>query len=179
MNGRPVQETALILDKIPFGLGEWLGARIQNVYFGNLKKYGLEKSKVKPAIQLMETGKTPVIDIGTVAAIKAGKISVVPDVQSFDKNSVTLASGSKLDVDHVILATGYKSTLDLLIDNMHEWLDPLGYPKGAVGQGYHTGLYFVGFNNYELGGILGTIYKDSDEVVKSLASYFPTEAVTD
>ena len=51
---------------------------------------------------------------------------------------------------------------------MAEWLDDLGYPKGAVGQGYHDGLYFVGFNNYELGGILGTIFKDSEEVCRAL-----------
>ncbi len=168
LNGRPVQETALILDKIPFGLGEWLGAKIQGIYFGDLSKYGLEKSTVRPAVQLMETGKTPVIDIGTVSAIKRGDITVVGDVQKFIEDGVVLSDGTELQVDQVVLATGYRSSVSSLVERMAEWLDDLGYPKGAVGQGYHDGIYFVGFNNYELGGILVTIFKDSEEVCTAL-----------
>ncbi len=168
LNGRPVQETALILDKIPFGLGEWLGAKIQGIYFGDLSKYGLEKSTVRPAVQLMETGKTPVIDIGTVSAIKRGDITVVGDVQKFIEDGVVLSDGTELQVDQVVLATGYRSSVSSLVERMAEWLDDLGYPKGPVGQGYHDGIYFVGFNNYELGGILGTIFKDSEEVCTAL-----------
>lgn len=166
LNGNPVQETALILDKFPFGFGEWLGAKIQGIYFGDLKRYGIEKSKIRPAVQLNTTGKTPVIDIGTVKAIKQGKIKVVGEVNKFNNTGVTLKDGSMLDVDHIIFATGYHSCLDELIENMADFKDPLGYPKGAVGTGYHEGLFFVGFNNYELGGILGTIFSDSETVAK-------------
>jgi len=168
LNGQPVQEAALVLDKIPFGVGQWLGAKIQGIYFGDLKKYGIDKSKIRPAVQLNTTGKTPVIDIGTVKAIKKGKIKVVGEVSKFNNTGVTLKNSDKLDVDHVIFATGYHSCLDDLIENMADFKDPLGYPKGAVGTGYHKGLYFVGFNNYELGGILGTIYTDSETVAKHL-----------
>ena len=166
LNGNPVQETALILDKFPFGFGEWLGAKIQGIYFGDLKRYGIEKSKIRPAVQLNTTGKTPVIDIGTVKAIKQGKIKVVGEVNKFNNTGVTLKDGTMLDVDHIIFATGYHSCLDELIENMADFKDPLGYPKGAVGTGYHEGLFFVGFNNYELGGILGTIFSDSETVAK-------------
>lgn len=168
LNGNPVQETALILDKFPFGIGEWLGSKIQGLYFGNLRKYGIEKSKMRPAVQLNTTGKTPVIDIGTVKAIKQGKIKVIGEVDKFNNNGVALRNGDSLDVDHIIFATGYDSCLDDFIENMSEFKDRLGYPKGAVGTGFHQGLYFVGFSNYELGGILGTIYTDSEIVAKSL-----------
>ena len=169
LNGRPVQETALILDKIPFGIGEWLGAKIQGIYFGNLKKYGIEKSEMRPAVQLNTTGKTPVIDIGTVKAIKSGKVKVVGEISKFNITGVTLKDGNKLDVDHIIFATGYHSCLDDLVENMADFTDQLGYPKAAVGTGYHDGVFFVGFNNYELGGILGTIYSDSETVARALA----------
>jgi cation diffusion facilitator CzcD-associated flavoprotein CzcO len=168
LNGKPVQETALILDKFPFGFGEWLGAKIQGLYFGNLQKYGIEKSKIRPAVQLNTTGKTPVIDIGTVKAIKQGKIKVVGEVAKFKSTGVSFKNDEPLDIDNVIFATGYHSCIDDLIENMNEFKDPLGYPKGAVATGYHKGLYFIGFNNYELGGILGTIYSDSETVLNAL-----------
>jgi len=165
LNGRSVQETALILDKFPFGIGEWLGAKITGIYFGNLSKYGIEKSKVRPVVQLNTTGKTPVIDIGTVKAIKQGRIKVVSEANRFTAKGVMLDNGEELEVDHIIFATGYHSCLDGLIENMVEFKDRLGYPKGAIGSGFHEGLYFVGFNNYKLGGILGTIFSDSEEAL--------------
>jgi indole-3-pyruvate monooxygenase len=168
LNGKPVQETALILDKIPFGIGDWLGAKVQGLYFGNLKKHGIEKSKMRPAVQLSTTGKTPVIDIGTVKAIKQGKIKVVGEVRKFNNCGVTLMSGDDCEVDHIICATGYRSCLEDLIENMSDFTDLLGYPKGPIGTEYHEGIYFVGFNNYELGGILGTIYSDSEIVAQKI-----------
>ncbi|MDX1406607.1 MAG: hypothetical protein R3330_00695, partial [Saprospiraceae bacterium] len=63
---------------------------------------------------------------------------------------------------------GYRSCLEDLIPEMATFLDPMGYPLGPVGTGYHQGLYFVGFDNYKLGGILGTIYHDSLTVVTEI-----------
>lgn len=168
LNGRPVQQTARLLSKLPFGIGDWLGSLVQGVFFGDLSKYGLRRSKVKPSVQIRETAKTPVIDVGTVDAIKSGKITVVGGIERFDRNGVILEGGESLAIDHVILATGYKPGLHGIIDSIKEFEDGLGYPKGPVGEGYHEGLYFVGFNNYELGGILGTIYRESKEVVDHL-----------
>jgi hypothetical protein len=34
--------------------------------------------------------------------------------------------------------------------------------------GEHEGLYFVGFDNYKLGGILGTIFTDSETVAQAI-----------
>jgi len=51
--GNPVQLTAKTLAKIPFGLGDWLGAQIRKIVIGDLSKYGLPLSKVHPAVQLI------------------------------------------------------------------------------------------------------------------------------
>ena len=169
LNGRPVQETAKILDKIPFGVGEWIGAKVQGFYFGDLTRYGLKKPEMRPAVQLRTTGKTPVIDIGTIKAIKAGKIKVVGEAVGVSADGINLADGSSLSVDNIILATGYEMGLKPMISGISDFLDPLGYPAGPVGEGAVEGLFFVGFNNYELGGILGTIYKDSEVVAEAIA----------
>lgn len=169
VGGRPVQVTAKTLEKIPFGIGDWLGTVIRKLVIGNLTKYGLSMSSVHPAVQLRETGKTPIIDLGTVAMIKKGKIKILPDVEKFHATGITCTNGESHDFDAIILATGYRPQLGDFVKNIHSFLDKNQVPKSAVGTGDHKGLYFVGFDNYQLGGILGSIYTDSGLVVDSIA----------
>lgn len=165
LNGRSVQVTSKQLAKLPFGLGDWLGTQIRKVYFGDLTKYGLESSKVHPAVQLRETGKTPIVDIGTIKAIKEGKINVVPAIKSFDESGVTFIDGNYQTFDEVIMATGYRPEVESFVERGAELLDKYHCPKSAIGEGFHEGLYFIGFDNYKLGGILGTIFTDSETIV--------------
>ncbi|MEL6590066.1 MAG: NAD(P)/FAD-dependent oxidoreductase, partial [Bacteroidota bacterium] len=81
--GNPVQLTARKLDKLPFGLGDWIGTQVRKFVIGNLQPYGVPLSKVHPAQQLRETGKTPVIDLGTVGQIKAGNIQMRHNIDHF------------------------------------------------------------------------------------------------
>ena len=173
LNGRPTQLTAKTLDKIPFGLGDWLGIQIRKFYYGDLTKYGLKTSKLAPVVQLKETGKTPVIDLGTIQKIKEGEIKVIGDIQSFQSDGVILKDGSLEKFDAIILATGYKAKVEEFIPGIESFLDQYRVPKQVIGEGEFKGLYFVGFDNYKLGGILGTIHTDSgttvDDIEKTLS----------
>lgn len=167
--GKPTQLTAKKLEKIPFGLGDWLGTRIRTMAMGNLKKYGLKTSKMPPAKQLRETGKTPVIDLGTVDQIKAGKIKVLPDIDHINLEGFLLfKNGQQHHFDTIILATGYRAQVEDILENTEGLLDQFHVPKGPIGSGKHKGLYFIGFDNYKLGGILGTINTDSEIVTKDI-----------
>ena len=168
LNGQPVQVTSKRLEKLPWGLGDWLGSKIRAIYFGDLKKYNIESSKMYPVVQLRETGKTPVIDIGTVAAIKAGKITVVKDIDYFTQRGVQFKNGEHIEFDQVILATGYRAKIEDLIEKGNELLDKHQIPKAPIADGFHKGLYFVGFDQYKLGGIFGTIFTDSEKIVEEL-----------
>jgi cation diffusion facilitator CzcD-associated flavoprotein CzcO len=161
LNGRPVQVTSKMLAKLPFGLGDLLGNQIRRIYFGNLEKYGIPMSKVPPAVQLRETGKTPVIDIGTVEAIKRRKIEVLNGIDHFEKDRVIMEDGRSVSVEVVLLCTGYKSGLAGLMPLITPFLDQYGVPEGNIGSGQLESTYFVGFDNYKLGGILGTIQTDA------------------
>ncbi|WP_299601197.1 NAD(P)/FAD-dependent oxidoreductase [uncultured Aquimarina sp.] len=161
INGRPVQITAKKLEKLPFGLGRWIGKQVRKIVIGDLSKHGISISKKDPIDHLKQTGKTPVIDLGTVRQIKSGKIKVVGDINSFYEKGVKLRDGTKISVDVVILATGYRAKVEQFIENTDGLLDSYGVPKNVIGTGIHQGLYFVGFDNYKLGGILGTIVNDS------------------
>ncbi|MEM8523278.1 MAG: NAD(P)/FAD-dependent oxidoreductase [Bacteroidota bacterium] len=177
INGRPVQLTAKKLAKLPFGLGDWLGTQVRKFVVGDLSKYGLPMSKVHPAQQLRDTGKTPVIDLGTVEYIKNGKIKILPDVQKFYEQGVVTKDGSQHDFDAVILATGYRANISDFIENTDDLLDRFNVPKKPVMDGEHEGLHFVGFDNYKLGGILGTIFNDSETVAEAISAKTKKAAV--
>ncbi len=168
LNGRPVQVTSKQLEKLPFGFGRWLGTQIRKLYFGNLKPYGLQSSSLDPISQLKETGKTPVVDIGTVAAIKAGKIKVIPAIKRFLSKGVLATDGTEIEIDAVILATGYRAKLDEFIEHANQVVDENGLAKFVIGKNHHTNMYFLGFDNYKLGGLLGTIYSDSETIVEHI-----------
>ncbi len=168
VNGRPVQLTARTLAKIPFGIGDWLGTQIRKIVIGDLTKYGVPMSKQHPVVQLRETGKTPVIDLGTVAQIKKGKIKIVGKIDCFFEKGIVFESGEKIEFDSVILATGYRAKVEDFLENGKYFLDKYEIPKQPVGEGEFKGLYFVGFDNYKLGGILGTLYNDSELVVEDI-----------
>jgi cation diffusion facilitator CzcD-associated flavoprotein CzcO len=168
LNGRPVQETSKLLARLPFGMGDWIGAKVQRLYFGDLSKYGLRKSDRYPAVELRETGKTPMIDVGTIKAIKEGRIHVVGGLHHFTRDGVVLENEKELKCEHIIVATGYRPQLQELIENIDTFLDKYGNPKGPIGVGERRGLFFVGFDNYKLGGVLGTINTDSETIARQM-----------
>lgn len=167
--GRPTQLTGKMLEKLPFGLGDLIGANIRKLIFGNLDKYGLKTTSLPPAKQLKTTNRTPVIDLGTIDMIKKGKIRVVPAIDRFDQETIHFAEGKEAPFDSVVLCTGYDSGLQRILSNPSE-LDKFGMPRGPVGEGPWQGLYFVGYDIYKLGGILGTIRNDSLRVVDKIAA---------
>ncbi|MEZ4686471.1 MAG: hypothetical protein R3B47_10515 [Bacteroidia bacterium] len=161
-----VQTSAKMLARLPFGLGDVIGAQIRRVFFGNLRKYNIPLSDVPPMVQVRTTGKTPVIDLGTVAQIKAGNIKVVGDIVRFRAEGTLHSSGAELDIDSVILATGYQAGLTDFIKHIEPELDDRGLPKKPVSD--LGGLYFVGFDDYSVGGLLGVIQEESKTVVEAI-----------
>ena len=170
VNGRPVQVTAKKLEKLPEWLKEWLAVIITKFTIGDLSKYGIVRPKISPTKQLLMYGKTPVIDIGTVAEIKKGNIKILHDIDYFYKKGVAFKDGQQLDFDAVILATGYRAKVEDFVEGAEQLLDKFEVPNRAVLDGAFEGLYFLGFDNYKLGGILGTIYDDSEIIVADIRS---------
>lgn len=82
---------------------------------GSTEKYGLKRPSVGPLELKNAQGKTPVLDIGALNKIKSGEIKVVPGVKKFSSGRVELVDGQNLEVDSVVLATGYRS-------NVPSWL---------------------------------------------------------
>ena len=168
INGRPTQLTALMLNKIPFGLGDSLSNVIRKIVVGDLSKYGITTPKLSPTKQIKVTGRTPVVDIGTLEQIKKKNIKIKPAIQRFGAQEVAFADGTVEPYDLVILATGYYAQIDDFMDGADEFVNQDGLPSQAIFDSTHEGLYFVGFNNYVLGGALGVIFSESEEVVNHI-----------
>lgn len=78
---------------------------------GNTETYGLKRPSIGP-LELKNThGKTPVLDIGALAKIRSRDIKVVPEIKRFSEGLVQLVNGEELEIDSVVLATGYCSNV--------------------------------------------------------------------
>ncbi len=166
--GRPIQKTALLLDKLPWDLGAHIGNLVRKLYFGDLTEYGIPVDTKPPIKLLRETGKTPTIDLGTIAQIKAGKISMHGDISHFQNKKVNFKDGKSMRIDTVVLATGYFSKLDELLPEHSDIFNPKGEPIDKIGEGENSGIYFIGFDNYKTGGILGTLRDDSRKIAEKI-----------
>lgn len=164
--GRPTQLTARMLGRLPVDVGDRIGTLLRRMTVGDLTRYGIATPEIAPLAQLRERGKTPVIDVGTVEAIKKGRIAVRPAIDRLEADRVVFADGREGRYDTLILATGYRPMLDDLLPRGQEALDEKGLPRRVSAE---DGLFFVGFDNHRPGGVLGTVVEESDEVVDRIS----------
>jgi len=167
--GRPTQLSAIALARLPDRLGDALGILLRKLTVGDLSRWGIAAPRIPPAAQIRLHGKTPVIDVGTVARIRDGSIAVRPGIERFTREGVRFADGREGRYDHVVLATGYRSRVEDFVEGGEELLNRHGHPAEVSPGGRHRGLHFVGFDGYSVGGLLRTIHRDSGRVVEAIA----------
>ncbi|RWR96088.1 putative indole-3-pyruvate monooxygenase YUCCA5 [Cinnamomum micranthum f. kanehirae] len=152
--GKSTFETAVFLMKwLPIWLVDKLLLVLAWLVLGSTEKYGLKRPSVGPLELKNAQGKTPVLDIGALNKIKSGEIKVVPGVKKFSSGSVELVDGQNLEVDSVILATGYRSNVPSWLKET-DFFSKNGFPKQPFPNGWKgkSGLYAVGFTRRGLAG---------------------------
>ena len=162
--GRPTQLTAIRLSVLPTWLQDVLANLTRKLTVGDLSSYGLITPAISPTAQLREYGKSSVLDIGTVEQIKLGNIRVRPHVVRFTSNGVEFSDGSLEEFDAVIVCTGYRSGIEDIFPAASRHCDKFGNPAVVIGRDSIEGAYFIGFDNYRPGGILGIINTDSKKI---------------
>ncbi len=155
--GRPTQKTSMALARLPQALGDRVAAWLCDVTVGDLGRYGLVRSSVSPMRQLRELGHTPVIDVGTLARIRSGDIAVYPGLDALTSNGARFVDGRSVEVDTIVLATGYRSGIEAMFPSSTVPVDESGLPTRMAGEGALAGIYFVGFDTRQPGGLLRTI----------------------
>ena len=170
--GVPMQYSALLFSFLPPKLGDYLSKTILGFVVPDYSKYGLVTPNYGTISQLKYQEKVPLIDIGTVSLIKQGVISVVPEIQTFKKDSILFKNGKEEKFDVVLLATGYRSGLESIMSGYSELFNEKGYPKIRGSESELSGLYFLGFNNH-VGGFLRNIGIEAKKIGKKISKEYP------
>ena len=168
--GRPTQQTSIMLSRLPTALGDALARILCDVTVGDIGRYGLPRSRESPLRQLREHGRTPVIDVGTLARIKSGEIAVFPGLRRLVRDGAEFVDGRTAKFDAIVLATGYRAGVASLFPRSAVPVDASGLPTQLAGTGELDGVYFVGFDLRQAGGLLRTIAQQAVAVAERIGA---------
>jgi cation diffusion facilitator CzcD-associated flavoprotein CzcO len=167
--GRPTQLTAIMLARLPESWGDAVARLFRDLTVGDLGRWGLRTPPQSPLRDLRRFGRTPVIDIGTVARIKAGDIRIRPGIETLTLEGARFIDGSEQAFDAIVLATGYRAGLQELFPQTKLPLDERGLPTAPTPDAGLAGLYFVGFDLRQPGGLLRSIGLQAQAVADAIA----------
>jgi indole-3-pyruvate monooxygenase len=151
--GRPSQETSVMLSRLPVAVRDAVVSPILRMAVGDLSRWGIVRPALGPNRMIADTGRIPILDIGTIAQVKAGRIRVVPAVQEVQPDRVRFVDGRAGNFDAIILATGYRPGLERFIDGFESISDERGRPHRFGEETDVSGLFFVGFRNPPTGAL--------------------------
>ncbi|KAG8636283.1 hypothetical protein MANES_16G116100v8 [Manihot esculenta] len=143
-----------LLKWFPMRLVDQILLLVSRFTLGDTSQFGLNRPKLGP-IQLKNvTGKTPVLDVGTLAKIRSGDIKVCRGIHRLMHHCVEFVDGSIGNFDAIILATGYKSNVPSWLKGNEMFSEKEGLPHKPFPNGWkgENGLYAVGFTKR---GLLG------------------------
>nr|AKJ88115.1 YUCCA1 [Marchantia polymorpha] len=149
---------------LPLWLTDWLLVFGTWLTLGNLARYGLKRPIEGPLQLKQKTGKTPVLDVGTINQIKNGNIKVVPKVVALMTSGVRFENGEFESYDAIIFATGYRSNVPMWLKGNFFGED--GSPSASMRDGWkgERGLYAIGFTKK---GLVGT-FTDATNIAKDI-----------
>ncbi len=153
--GVPITSFGLLSKLLGYKAADVLTAPILRMAVGRPENYGLQSTGKGPGARVIEDGRIPLIDVGTLGAIKAGQITVKPGIEMLDGASVHFADGTAAPFDAVIAATGYNVGLRPLL-GASPALDAEGRPKVSGAGTLERGLYFCSFRASPNGQLFAT-----------------------
>ncbi len=178
MFGRPTQHTSVLLSRLPLGLRDLIAMTIVGRLVGDLSRWGIVRPTVGANRMIEESGRVPILDVGTIAMVKQGKIRVLPAVQEILPDGVRFAGGAVHGFEVIIFATGYKPALENVIEGFGAIADARGRPDRFGAETGIPGLYFIGFRNPPTGA-LREIALEAPRVARSIRTAVGRRAATD
>lgn len=110
----------------------------------------------------------PLIGFHLVDAIRSGRIKVRGGVEEITPRGVRFQDGSEIDVDEILLATGFRAPLGILGDLVRTDGKGFGQRRDRVISTDQPNLFFVG-HNYDATGGLFNISRDARLVAEEIA----------
>jgi len=167
--GLPAHYSAIAADPLPDWVGDGMARWAQRAMFGDLSAYGIGRSPVGLQTRIRREHQSPLVDSGFVAALRAGRIELVPAVEGFEDADVLLAGGERIRPEVVIVATGYSAELEPLVGHLGV-LDSAGYPDVERGSDHAAapGLFFIGYWA-TMSGQLSHMRTDARRIARAVA----------
>ncbi|MCA0871272.1 NAD(P)/FAD-dependent oxidoreductase [Seohaeicola saemankumensis] len=144
--GVPITSMGLLRKILPYRVADAITAPVLRAKIGRPEDYGLKSAGKGPAAQVIEDGRIPLIDIGTLSAIRDGAITVRPGIDRIDGGTVHFVNGTAEPVDVILLATGYRVDLRAVLPETPEVLDRGGKPLVSGAETDAPGLYFCSYH---------------------------------
>ncbi len=166
--GVPILAVGAVLRVLPPVLGDLLGRPLIRLGVGSLKAAGLRRLPYGALTQVDRHGRVPLIDSGTIAQIRAGRIAVRGAIQRFTAEGVRFADGREESFDAVVAATGYSADLGDTLAGGGELCGPTGLrPSGSINP--RPGLHLCGFR-MSTRGMLNQIRQDAQWIGRTIAA---------
>ncbi|WOL12093.1 putative indole-3-pyruvate monooxygenase YUCCA10 [Canna indica] len=166
MNKELIYVGMVLLKYLPITLVDKFILLLAKFKYGNLSKYGIVRPRMGPFKNKVTTGRSAVIDVGTVGKIRTGEIKVVKAVEKIEGDEVVFADGKTYNYDAIVFATGFKSTAKKWLKDDDVLLDKEGMPKEKFPNHWKgkNGLYCVGFARAGLHGIAKDAKSVADDI---------------
>ncbi|KAL6658090.1 hypothetical protein ACP70R_003676 [Stipagrostis hirtigluma subsp. patula] len=147
-----------LVQYLPVNIVDAFLVMTSNFIFGDLSRHGIVRPKIGPLLLKSNTGRSAVIDVGTVGLIKRGMIKVLGGISKVKGNTIEFE--------------GYKSTANNWLKNGDSMLNDDGLPnkrfpnhwKGA------NGLYCAGLARRGLAGIAMDAKNIADDILSTITS---------
>jgi len=140
----PVLQLGIVMQHLPPAVADAMSAPMIRMTMGDIRKVGLRKLPYGPNTQMARYRHIPVLDIGVMAHLRAGRITVHGAIERFTPDGVVFTDGSTLAIDAVVLGTGYRPGLDEFLVDWQQVCDKQGLPLVSGGPTALPGLYFCG-----------------------------------
>jgi NADPH-dependent 2,4-dienoyl-CoA reductase/sulfur reductase-like enzyme len=142
--GLPILTWSIAQSRLPARVVDTINGPVIRLAVGPIEKLGLTWAAKGPRQSVDEDGKVPLLDIGAVAMIRAGRIKVRGGVAGFEPNTVVFSHSPPEPFDAVILATGFRPDLRALLPRAEGVLNDHGAPLVSGAPTAERGLFFCG-----------------------------------
>jgi cation diffusion facilitator CzcD-associated flavoprotein CzcO len=158
--GIPIQIVGMLATRLlPDRLSDLIFRPILDLALGNPARHGIRRPPQGMLQQIAQSGRIPVIDVGTLRSIAAGSVKLAPGIAAINEDGAVFCDGSCARYDAIICATGYRP-------NYQEFL----HGRGGVDRARASsgdGIYFIGFRNV-VSGLLREIGREAHAVTADI-----------
>lgn len=142
--GLPILTWAIAQKYLPARVADVINAPVIRLALGPIERFGLRRAAKGPRRMVEEDGRTPLLDIGTLAKIRDGSIKVRGGIDRFTPDGVVFSGSDPEKFDAIILATGFRPDLRKMLPDAKGVLGEHGQPLVTGQTTNEPGLYFCG-----------------------------------